>query len=29
MQISGHPGFMERVSVRCAQPALTTIPDNK
>jgi hypothetical protein len=29
MQISGHPGFMERACIRAAQPALTTIPDNK
>jgi hypothetical protein len=28
MQVSGHPGFMERVSIRAAQPALTTIPDS-
>lgn len=29
MQVSGHPGYMERVSIRAAQHALTSIPDNK
>lgn len=29
LKVSGHPGFMERVSIRAAQPALTIIPENK
>lgn len=29
LQMSGHPAFLERVSIRSAQPALTTVPENK
>jgi hypothetical protein len=29
MQVSGHPGFMERVSLRAAQPTLAHLPESK
>lgn len=28
MQISGHPGFLERVTIRSSQPTSTVVPEN-